>query len=114
MRFPFALPPLVCLSGFAVAAPPSNDPPAFVAELIVTFRSAPPTTPRASVLRYAYRDQVVYFVPARCCDVPSALYDAGGTRLCEPDGGFIGIGDGRCSDFFERRSGETLVWKDSR
>lgn len=113
MRLSSALLPLVCTSGLAAATPPA-DSPVFVAQLIAAFRAAPPTTPRASILRYAYRGQTVYFVPARCCDIPSTLYDAGGRRLCEPDGGFVGGGDGRCPDFFERRGGETLVWKDLR
>jgi glucose/arabinose dehydrogenase len=50
-------------------------------------------------------------VRARRRDVPSTLYDAGGTRLCGPDDGFGG-GEGRCPGFFERRSRGTLVWQD--
>lgn len=96
----------------AAAAPPPM--PEFVDGLIQSFSAAPPTYPPARILRYDYRGRDVYFVPARCCDVPSALYDADGRRLCEPDGGFVGGGDGQCPDFFEQRRNETLIWRDPR
>lgn len=103
------------LLGSLLAAAPQAPPlPEFVNERILAFRAAPPTRPPLRILRYRYRGEFVYFVPARCCDVPSALYDASGRRLCEPDGGFIGGGDGKCPDFFERRRDETLLWQDDR
>lgn len=70
--------------------------------------------PPAKVYRYTYQEQTVYFFPQRCCDVPSELYDENCTLLCLPDGGITGQGDGKCVDFFEKRSNEILVWQDER
>ncbi len=106
---------LFVLSTTAVhAADTPSAPPPFVAALIAKASAAPPTNPPMRILRYTYRAQIVYFVPARCCDVPSVLYDADGKRLCEPDGGFVGHGDGRCSDFREQRRDEAVLWSDTR
>jgi hypothetical protein len=57
---------------------------------------------------------MVYFRPARCCDVYSDLYDRNGVVICHPDGGIVGNGDGRCPDFFTNHSEEELVWQDPR
>lgn len=100
---------LLVSTGFA--APPTT--PEFVNGLIADFSAMPPARPPVSILRYRYRGKLVYFVPPRCCDLPSALYDADGKRLCAPNGGFAG-GDGRCLDFFEQRSDEVLIWRDPR
>ena len=67
-----------------------------------------------TVARYEYRGGRVYYVPPRCCDVYGTLYDASGTILCHPDGGFTGDGDGRCPDFFEERRNEKIIWRDRR
>jgi len=101
-------------SAFAQALPPSDDAPAFVKTLIAGFEKAPRTNPPLRILRYTWHGQTVYYVPPRCCDVPGVLYDAQGTRLCEPDGGFVGGGDGKCPDFREQRSDEHIIWKDVR
>jgi hypothetical protein len=104
------------MSVHAVDAPaPAPQPqPPFVADLIAKATAAAPTNPPTRIVRYAYRGKTVYFVPARCCDVPSALYDDAGKRLCEPDGGFVGQGDGRCADFKEQRRDEAVIWSDTR
>ena len=106
---------VACTScAFAQALPPSDDAPAFVKTLIAQFEAAPRTNPPARIVRHRWHEQTVYYVPPRCCDVPGALYDAQGPRLCEPDGGFVGGGDGRCPDFRDKRGDEHLVWKDAR
>src|SRR5688500_14103807 len=110
---------LVLLVG-GCASPSSSSPqppapePAFVARLIATYEAEPVANPPRSIWRYDYRGSAVYYVPPVCCDVPSALYDTTGTAICSPDGGLTGRGDGRCPDFFERRTGEALVWRDPR
>jgi hypothetical protein len=91
-----------------------EDSPDWVAELVETMQREKVANPPASLWRYSYRGNAVYFVPPRCCDIPSILYDAGGTVICSPDGGIGGGGDGRCPDFFEARSDEALVWQDLR
>ena len=56
----------------------------------------------------------MYFVPQRCCDIFSDLYDADGNLVGHPDGGFTGRGDGSVPAFFDERTGERLIWKDDR
>ena len=62
------------------------------------------------IYRYTYKDKKVYYVPSRCCDIQSSLYDSTGKQLCSPDGGKSGRGDGKCADFFEQRSNEEVIW----
>ena len=70
--------------------------------------------PPASVAQYEYLGQAVYFLPQRCCDFFSDLYDIDGNVIGHPDGGITGRGDGRVPDFFEERSDEEIIWKDKR
>jgi hypothetical protein len=70
--------------------------------------------PPAKIYSYYYGGKKVYFIPQRCCDIPSQLFDERCHVICAPDGGFSGKGDGGCDDFFVKRSGEELVWEDPR
>ena len=88
--------------------------PAWINKLIKQLESEPVGNPPSSIWRYDYNGQVVYFIPAQCCDIPSTVYDADGNILCAPDGGITGEGDGRCPDFFSTRSDEQQIWKDPR
>lgn len=67
-----------------------------------------------SVWRCIYKNQIVYYLPPRCCDIPSVLYNEPGNIICSPDGGFTGRGDGRCQDFFEERKNCEAIGKDTR
>jgi hypothetical protein len=78
----------------ATTAGPAGDRPAWVA-------------------RYEYRGGTVYYLPPRCCDIPSELHDAAGDLLCRPDGGFVD-GDARCPDFLAERRGGEIVWSGER
>lgn len=61
--------------------------------------------PPPFLVRYDYRGERVYFVPAvGGRDLMSRLYDARGDLICRPDGGIDGRGDGRCPDFFDART----------
>ncbi|ARS37026.1 DUF6970 domain-containing protein [Pontibacter actiniarum] len=88
--------------------------PDWLTKLIGELELEMPANPPARIYSYTYNGQQVYFLTGRCCDVPSKLYDAQGNVLCEPDGGITGRGDGRCTDFFEQRQNETIVWEDKR
>jgi hypothetical protein len=103
---------IILLSGCSTTSQTGN--PAWVDKLIQQFEGQPVGNPPLSIWKYEYNGQVVFFVPAHCCDIPSVVYDAQGNILCEPDGGLKGDGDGRCSDFFTQRTGEQLIWSDSR
>lgn len=94
--------------------PQDMDLPAWLRDLISELESQPVANPPLWIARYDYLDQTVYYLPPRCCDVPSVLYDVEGTVLCSPDGGISGGGDGRCPDFFDERENEVIVWRDSR
>jgi hypothetical protein len=45
-----------------------------------------------------YNGEIAYYIPLRCCDIPSELYDQNGKIICHPNGGFTG-GDGKCQSF---------------
>ena len=83
-------------------------------ELIQQLQEEAPANPPAKIYRYTYNKQEVYYLTGRCCDIPSKLFDRDGNQLCEPDGGITGKGDGRCPDFAEKRTNETIIWEDKR
>ena len=70
--------------------------------------------PPAKVFSYSYKGKAVYYIPAKCCDIPSILLDENCKQICSPDGGLAGTGDGKCPDFFKERSKEKLIWEDTR
>ena len=90
------------------------DDPEWLATLIQSLEHQPVANPPAFIARYDYQGQVVYYLPARCCDIPSNVYSAAGTIICHADGGFSGGGDGRCSDFLAARKNERIIWRDPR
>jgi hypothetical protein len=93
---------------------PQSGNPDWVDQLIKKIESEPVGNPPQSIWRYEFNSQVVYYVPAQCCDMYSTLYDATGNVICAPDGGLTGKGDGRCTDFYTHRTNEQLVWQDPR
>ncbi|MDX5419163.1 MAG: hypothetical protein LPK09_08090 [Hymenobacteraceae bacterium] len=117
---------LVLMLGLAAGCKPGVSPQISDAEtanmqvapwlsgLIQRLQQEKPANPPARIYRYTYNDQEVYYLTGRCCDIPGKVYDVNGNVLCEPDGGITGRGDGRCTDFFENRSNETLIWEDKR
>ena len=98
----------------APAATTAEATPAAILAVIEQLKSAPVENPPARVVSYSYRGGVVFYVPPHCCDVPSTLLDGAGQKLCSPDGGMTGRGDGKCSDFFETRTNERVLWSDTR
>jgi hypothetical protein len=114
MKTRFLLILLVALLLSACSQSASTGNPAWVDQLIQQFEKQPVGNPPQSIWRYEYNGQVVYYIPAQCCDQYSTLLDAQGNLLCAPDGGFVGGGDGKCLDFFEQRSSEQLIWQDVR
>ena len=103
---------LFLITGCTQATPMGNSQ--WIDRLIGKYQSEPVGNPPRSIWKYEYESQVVYYVPAQCCDMYSALYDSGGNFLCAPDGGITGKGDGKCPDFFTERSNELLIWQDAR
>ncbi len=109
---------MLALSAGAACSPErpltAEPVPPWLAALIGQYAKAPAANPPLIVARYTYGGQVVYYVPPRCCDIWSDLYDARGAVLCHPDGGFSGQGDGHCADFFAKRADERIIWRDPR
>ncbi len=92
----------------------SNGTPACVQQKIDEISGEDVWNPPARIYRYFYNGKKVYFIPQRCCDIPSQLVDENCNAVCAPDGGISGQGDGACPDFFNTRTGEQLIWEDNR
>ena len=115
MKRVFVLAIPLLLSGLAGCTPVvPEEHPAFIKQLIADIETRPAANSPGAIWKYRYDGRAVYYVPPSCCDVPSMLFDADGQVLCGPDGGFTGKGDGRCPDFFGRRSDERKIWDDRR
>jgi hypothetical protein len=87
--------------------------PQWLDDLIASQEAEPVANPPAFIARQEYASGVYYFLPSRCCDVFSELYDAGGALVCHPDGGITGDGDGTCPELGELLR-EEVVWRDTR
>lgn len=83
-------------------------------DLIKKEESNPVANPPALISKCVYKNQNVYYLPARCCDISSVLYNNEGNIICSPDGGLTGKGNGKCVDFFDIRKDCVIVWKDTR
>jgi hypothetical protein len=98
--------------GASCGTSPDSDPP-WLLGLIQAQLAEPVANPPAYIARREYASGVFYFLPSRCCDVYSDLYDADGTLVCHPDGGITGDGDGNCPALGELLR-EEIVWRDPR
>jgi hypothetical protein len=88
--------------------------PSCISEKIEAIKQQPKYNPPATVSRYSYKSQYVYFFSSDCCDQYNYLYDKNCNIICAPSGGITGKGDGKCADFRQEATGETLIWKDPR
>ena len=91
---------------------PEMRPP-WLLQLIAEQQAEPVANPPAYIARQEYAAGVYYYLPPRCCDIWSELYDAEGTLVCHPDGGITGGGDGQCPALGELIR-EEIVWRDAR
>jgi hypothetical protein len=98
------------------ATPAEQQPtlPQWLTTLINELSTAPVANPPAQIIQYQYHNATVYYLPARCCDIMSVLYDSDGQVLCQPDGGIVGRGDGKCPDFHQTKTQELVIWRDER
>ncbi len=81
---------------------------------IKALQNQPKQNPAASVYQYQYAGTTVYYFTADCCDQYNYLYDSKCAVVCAPDGGITGHGDGRYNDFYEKATGQKLIWHDLR
>jgi hypothetical protein len=103
---------LTVFLGAGCANTPSH--PDWLTPVIAELEREPVANPPAYLASYEYKGETVYYLPPRCCDVPSTVYGPTGTILCSADGGLTGRGDGRCPDFFAERRDEQIIWRDQR
>jgi hypothetical protein len=91
----------------------SNTPNCIKSKIREILKSSP-SNPPTKVWKYQYNGETVYYFPAKCCDISSELYNEKCQLICRPDGGITGGGDGKCADFFTKRTNEEVVWIDNR
>ena len=92
----------------------SDSLPVCVKVLIEKFKSEPVTNPPRKIYRYKYDDKTVYYVPPICCDQYSDLYNDSCRVMGHPDGGITGRGDMTLPEFNAKKTGEKLLWEDTR
>jgi len=112
----YAIIPLLGLLIFSTCEKGRKMPeiPACIEEKIESIKSNPVWNPPAKIWQFEYNGQTVYYIPQRCCDIPSVLLDENCNVICSPDGGLTGNGDGKCSDFFDKQTDGKLIWEDKR
>jgi hypothetical protein len=113
-RWLWVVPILVASCGITCRAPLPDASPEWLVGLVERLEREPVANPPATIVQYRYQGATVYYLPPRCCDVESALYNAAGDLVCSPDGGLTGRGDGKCPDFFTEARVERVVWRDRR
>lgn len=64
-----------------------------------------------SVWEWKVDGKVFYYISSPCCDKFNWLYDNNCNKVCAPDGGISGQGDGNCPQF-EGKIEKTLVWEE--
>lgn len=101
-------------AGITACVEKDENVPACIESMIEEIKTADVWNPPATVWKYHYNGKTVYYIPPRCCDIPSILMDKNCNPLCSPDGGFTGEGDSKCDDFFEKRRDGKLIWEDKR
>ncbi|MEE8472788.1 MAG: hypothetical protein V3S82_06450 [Dehalococcoidia bacterium] len=97
-----------------IATPSPLPLPTWLTVLIHKLENEPVANPPASITRYEYQGRTVYFLPQRCCDISSTLYDVDGNIVAHPDGGITGQGDGRAPGFSQERTKGRTIWADRR
>lgn len=97
-----------CKKGMNFRVPPC------IADKIEAISQQPRYNPPATVYRYLYGDRYVYLFSSNCCDQYNYVYDKNCNVICAPSGGYTGKGDGKCANFSQVATDETLIWKDPR
>ena len=66
-----------------------------------------------NIYKCSYQGDDAYYVTSPCCDMYNILFDKNGDKICAPDGGFSGQGDGGCTDFSFSAFDCEIIWEDS-
>lgn len=67
--------------------------------------------PPASVIRYTYKGNSVFYITLGCCDQFNPVYNSDCVYMGAPDGGITGKGDGKIPDFFANATNKKVVWE---
>ena len=100
---------LILKAGFSAQHKPYKQKDEYLdwlKELIAREEIGQVANPPASLWKCVYRNQIVYYLPPRCCDITSVLFTENG----EP----IWWRRWKMSRFFQERNNCELIWKDSR
>ena len=90
-----------------------SEIPSCIDDKIEIFKTIAVQKPPAKIWKWEVDGQTYYYIPSECCDQFNFLYDDNCIKVCAPDGGFSGAGDGNCPDF-QGTIERTLVWEDQR
>lgn len=90
-----------------------KDTPRCINQLISDIKKDEVQNPPSEVWKWIVNDVVYYYITSGCCDKFNFLYDDECNLICAPDGGFSGMGDGKCSNLNGNIT-KSLVWKDER
>src|SRR5438128_830274 len=102
----------ITLIVIALIASSSAKPeiPACIQKMIEGFHATPRFSPYIRIDQYLYRGKLTYFATSSCCDRFNPLFDGECNQICAPSGGFIGRGDGKCTDFDETATKVGNIW----
>lgn len=87
--------------------------PDWLQDEINEYENQPLISSPITIYQTHYEDKSTYYIPARCCDIPSQLRDEKGLLICYPSGGFAG-GDGKCPSFSFMHDSSSIVWRNKR
>ncbi len=82
----------------------TNSIPSCIQDKIDELKNKPKYNPPAKVIQYNYNGKTVYYITSDGCDQFNNLFDSNCNLICAPDGGFTGHGDGKCSDFENKKN----------
>ncbi|SDQ85944.1 hypothetical protein SAMN05216569_2331 [Pseudoxanthomonas sp. CF125] len=91
-------------------SPSSTSLPEWLRVKIGQYQALPADRAPLGIWRITHNGQAAYYLYSPCCDQYNPLFDAGGTEICNPSGGFTGRGDGKCPQPMDRGTKAALVW----
>lgn len=84
-----------------------------IEDKINTFKSETRTNPPTEIWEWKIDGKIYYLITSECCDNFNYLYNKDCKKVCAPEGGFTGRGNGMCPDY-SKKAEKKLFWKDSR
>lgn len=88
----------------------NTDLPECIEEQIMQIENNELENPPIKIWEWKVDGNTYYYFRADCCDYFNDLFDNQCNRICAPDGGFTGAGDGNCPEFTGEIE-ETLIWE---